>query len=101
MPIDAPVTSPTKASDKTNASTKVWVEVPEDDIFEQRHPDIIVNGIHYGPGKHYVDSVLAGTINERIKLYARAQARLNSSRPDKVTRLRQLPGGSSNIAGLK
>lgn len=68
---------------KTKDQERVYVTVPDMDLFDMTHPSIIINGRVFGPGKHYVDPVIASTIEERIKLFRDGQVRLLQPKSDK------------------
>jgi hypothetical protein len=69
--IDAPVLEAPGAKEK-----KVYVEVPSEDMFDMIHPDIIINGRHYKPGKHFVEPELAGEIKRLVDTFNKGQVRL-------------------------
>jgi len=68
---------------KAKEQEKVYVTIPDMDLFDMTHPAIIINGRVFGPGKHYVDTTLAGTIEERIKMFRDGQVRLLQPKSDK------------------
>ena len=77
--IDAPELTRSAAA---VASDKVYVEVPDEDLFDLVHPDIIINGEHFGPGKHYVSPILAGEIKRLVDQFRRGQVRLLQPKRD-------------------
>lgn len=94
MKVDAPVV---KAEETRPA--KRYVGIPETDLFDMIHPTIHINHMAYGPGTHYVDNAVADTLENRLKAYARGNARLLQPRPDSdAERLVSLARGSSGTA---
>jgi hypothetical protein len=61
---------------------KRWVEVPEKDIFEYPHPIVRINMLEFGPGKHFVDALLADTIEDRVRAKYQADLRVMQRNPD-------------------
>lgn len=90
--IDAPETKQAK-------DERVYVTVPEIDLFDITHPDIIINGRVFGPGKHYVESELAKTIEERINLFRLGQVRLLQPKSDKKALDAMNRNGAARSAG--
>lgn len=79
--IDLGTTSPTTE----DARSKRWVNVPERDLFDFPHPGIRINLVHYGPGKHFVDSDIADFIESRLDLKYQADIRVMRPNQDVVS----------------
>lgn len=71
----AKVDNPTIPSSGISAP-KRYVTIPDIDMFDYPHPAIRINGTNYGPGIHYLDAELAGTVQERLDAYTRGNIRL-------------------------
>lgn len=75
---------------------KVWVEVPEKDLFDLNHADILINGHKYAPGKHFVSVELAGEITMLVNRWRKQQIRLlQPTRDSKALGVVDHRGGSS------
>lgn len=61
---------------------KRWVEVPQVDLFEYPYPTIRVNLLAFGSGRHFIDSDLADTVEERIKTKNSQDVALMQRNPD-------------------
>jgi hypothetical protein len=60
-------------NDKSNYE---WVEVPEEDTFGKPHSGVSVNFEHYGPGRHFLEPLLAGTVRSLLLKRLRADQRV-------------------------
>lgn len=56
--------------------THRYVTIPDTDLFDQPHPHIKINHFDFGPGTHYLETELAGTVEDRLKAYTRANVRI-------------------------
>lgn len=81
--IDAPV-----IASQPEAPVKVYVTIPDEDLFEMSHPEIQINGTRYLPGKHYVTADVGGEIERLVRGWAKAQIRLNRPGQDRKVRAR-------------
>lgn len=73
--IDLPETSAPKAAGR-------YVTIPDTDLFDQPHRPVTINGTPYGPGTHFLETELAGTVEERLKTATRADVRILQPRRD-------------------
>jgi hypothetical protein len=62
--------------------TQVYVTIPEEDAMEAPYPAITINGTQYKSGKHFLDSELAGEIEDRMKRYNHSVVRLTQTKRD-------------------
>ena len=74
--IDAPVTTSGTPVEKR------WVEVPDKDQFDITFPTIRVNFQEFPPGRHYLESNLADTVERLVKNKVRADIRVMSPKKD-------------------
>lgn len=84
---------------KLDKSKWEYVEVPGEDFFERPFDGVDVNGNKFGPGKHFVEPVLAGEIRDILKRWTRQQRRILSSSPDMAARRVADSLGNSAIVG--
>jgi hypothetical protein len=71
-----------EAADTKPAKTYRWVEIPERDMYDHPHPGVGINLDHYGPGRHYVEEVVAGEIERILKRFEIQNIRLLQPRKD-------------------
>ena len=76
-----------------------YVEIPAEDFFERPFEGIDVNGNKFGPGKHFVEPVLAGEIRQILKRWQKGQRRIMSSAPDMAARRVADQLGNSAVVG--
>jgi hypothetical protein len=89
--VDLPVAPP--------KATHRYVTVPDTDLFDMPHPAITVNGTPYGPGTHYLESELAGTVEDRLKVHTRQNVRILQPKRDvEAERIVDRGRGSSTTA---
>ena len=67
------------ARDKANWE---WITVPEHDLFGQVHDGVRLNFELYGPGKHFVDPVIAEQLRTQIDGGLKAQRRIMQPQTD-------------------
>jgi len=72
--VDLPVAPP--------KATHRYVTIPDTDLFDMPHTPIVINGTPYGPGTHYLESELAGTVEERLRVHTRANVRILQPKRD-------------------
>jgi hypothetical protein len=77
--IDTPVITNSQTEDRG----KRWVEVPLTDIFEFPFPTVRVNLMEFGPGKHFVDAILADWIETRVRIRQKADIAILQKNPDR------------------
>jgi hypothetical protein len=60
-----------------------YVTVPDTDLFDQPHPGVRINGVHFGPGTHKIsDPILAATGKERLQAHSRSDVRILQPKRD-------------------
>lgn len=76
--------------------THRYVTIPDTDLFDQPHPPIRINSFSFGPGTHWLSNEIAGTVEERLKAYTRANVRvLQPKRDQESERLVEQGRGSA------
>jgi len=60
-----------------------WVEVPEEDLFGEKHTGVSINFEQFGPGRHFVSAEKAGEINRLLQNRVRSDMRILQPNQDK------------------
>ena len=60
-----------------------WVEVPEEDLFGEKHTGVSINFNHYESGKHLVDPETAGELRRLLNNRLRSDMRVLQPNRDK------------------
>ena len=60
-----------------------WVEVPEEDLFGEKHTGVHINFEGFGPGKHFVDPEKATEIRRLLANRLRGDMRILQPNQDK------------------